>query len=77
MPEKSYITTVMISNLQNAVDNGYLELGETDIADLLLLCEKPAEQSVQADVADWFCAECGKPNGYHLGKCHSCLTPRP
>src|SRR3990167_2424201 len=38
-PEKVYITTELITNLQNALDNGNVELGETDIADLLILCE--------------------------------------
>jgi hypothetical protein len=25
---------------------------------------------------DWICEKCGKPNGYHLQKCHNCLRLR-
>jgi hypothetical protein len=37
--EKIYSTRGLIEYLENALDNGYDELGATDIGDLLLMCE--------------------------------------
>lgn len=37
--EKTYSVKAILEKLNNALDNGYEELGETDIGDLLLECE--------------------------------------
>jgi hypothetical protein len=37
--EKVYLTKDLIERLNNALENGYEELGATDIGDLLLECE--------------------------------------
>ncbi|RPI64401.1 MAG: hypothetical protein EHM48_00915 [Planctomycetaceae bacterium] len=48
--EKIYSTKLLIGLLENALDNGYDQLGETDLGDLLLDCEttqqaaKPGEE---------------------------------
>jgi len=39
-PEKRYTTKALIERLNNALENGYEELGETDIGDLLLETEQ-------------------------------------
>jgi DNA-binding protein Fis len=37
--EKMYSTMTLVEYLHNALENGYEELGATDIGDLLLMCE--------------------------------------
>lgn len=50
MPEKVYSTLLLLEKLNNALESGYVLLGETDIGDLLLECEA-AEQGVQPTIA--------------------------
>jgi hypothetical protein len=54
--EKKYSTKELIENLSNALKNGYEELGETDIGDLLLMCVRP---TTLAEDEAWACSMCG------------------
>jgi hypothetical protein len=47
--EKVYKTKELIENLRNALDNGYDELGETDIGELLLVENVSVETAEKDD----------------------------
>lgn len=51
-PEKVYSTKELIENLNNALENGYEELGETDIGDLLLMCVRPTRRAADRAYCD-------------------------
>ena len=42
--EKIYSAKALIENLNNAINNGYEKLSDTDIGDLLLVCEQQLKE---------------------------------
>lgn len=82
--EKVYSTMRLVESLHNALENGYEELGATDIGDLLLMCETGTllnpnheggrtQRAADLPKAAAKC-DCGATDGYHNKGC-ALLTP--
>jgi DNA-binding protein Fis len=82
--EKVYSTMRLVESLHNALENGYEELGATDIGDLLLMCETgtllnpnhEGGRTKRAADGAWDCPKCKKPNISAASKCWFCEAPR-